>query len=167
MSKITKNHLKNIVKECLVEILAEGLYPDKRKQQTKKHRLKENVLSKRNLMQSGISRQSSKVKKRNSSYLDNIKYGIDNMRSDNQSSPVGYTGQTNLTKDPVLNEILADTANTTLLEQSAAAKNKVMPLRSAGDKAARVVDASSPEDIFGEDAASKWASLAFAPTISR
>lgn len=166
MNKITKNHLKSIVKECLVEILAEGIYPDRKKPQTKKQRLKENILSKRSLVQSGVSKQTYERKEKSSKYLDSIKYGIDNMRTERQQ-PSGYSGKTNLTKDPVLNEILADTANTTLLEQSAAAKNRAMPVRSAGDNAARVVDASSPEDIFGEDAASKWASLAFADPISR
>ena len=35
---------------------------------------------------------------------------------------------------------------------------------SGGDEAARIVDQSSPEELFSENAG-KWANLAFAPSI--
>ena len=61
-----------------------------------------------------------------------------------------------------INEILADTASSTLQEQISADRGKGMSaINSQGDAAAKLVDQNNPENIFGEEAASKWASLAF------
>ena len=72
----------------------------------------------------------------------------------------------NLTNDPILNEVLADTAQTTLPGQMRAdAKSPSVLSSVAGmpgaDQAARVVENNDPSDIFGEETASKWAQLAF------
>ena len=62
-----------------------------------------------------------------------------------------------ITDDPLMQSIFADTARTTLQEQSSAEKN---PRVLAGDRAARIADESDPIDMFGE-AAGNWATLAF------
>ena len=133
-SKLLRSELKSIVKECLIEILSEGLLGDSQGS------IKENKID-------------SPRKKRNSlGYLDKI-------RQKKKKSNIN----TNLSNNPIMNEIFADTAKSTLQEQvNADNKNNMASLAVAtqGDQAARIVDQKSPEDIFG-DSADKWASLAF------
>lgn len=70
---------------------------------------------------------------------------------------------------PGLASIFEDTAQTTLMMQNQAERNgrpqSVVSLQ--GDRAARIVDAVSPEQLFGEESASKWAELAFMPTVKK
>ena len=139
-SKILRSELKSIVKECLVEILTEGL-------------LGQNLNESKN-----NDMRLKKTKKRNNrnklSYLDKIKKNKNNFPRKKI--------RTDLTDDPILNEILADTADSTLTEQSAAEgrdrHNKLVSVQ--GDSAAKIVDQANPESLFGESA-DKWASLAF------
>ena len=137
MSKLLKSELKEIVKECLLEILAEGLM-NQNKQVNQPRQRKKKITER---------------KKR--SYLDNIAYNK-NLKKKKQKL------KTALTDNPIMNEILADTANSTLQEQVSAERNQHNALVSTqGDQAAKVVSQSDPESLFGEEAASKWASLAF------
>lgn len=147
MEKLTKSVLKEIVKECLIELLAEGLS----NKQTNKNRsaLKETLLQK----------DTPKKSFKKPSYLDSINFNdsnegkVKNKKLDEIAS--------NVTKDPVLSEMLLDTAHTTLQEQIAAeGKNAFIP-SGQGDQAQKIVESSLPEDLFGDEAASKWASLAF------
>jgi len=140
MSRLLRSELKEIVKECLVEILSEGLMNNK-------------DVSPVSLQQTGI--RESNRRKRN--HLDNISY---NKKKINKRKKPKIN--TNLTKDPIMNEIFADTANSTLQEQvSADRKSGMAAVANQGDAAAKLVNKSTPEKLFGEEAASKWASLAF------
>ena len=65
-----------------------------------------------------------------------------------------------------MQDIFADTAATTLREQKEGARPSGPAISAQGDQAAKIVDQSMPEEIFG-DSASKWASLAFAPSIRK
>ena len=139
MSKITKGDLKYIVKECLIEILTEGLLSNNKP-------LRENKSKKQRKVQSN---------KKNSSHLDNIVYG-----KNKKSKP---NIKTNISNDNVLNEIFADTAQHTLQEQIAADSHRsraAMTPAAGADTASKIVSSHSPEEIFG-DAASKWSKLAF------
>ena len=61
----------------------------------------------------------------------------------------------------MLNEMLADTAQTTLKEQvSAERKGGLASVRNM-DKASFTASQNKPEDLFGKEASSKWAQLAF------
>lgn len=140
--KLTKSVIKQIVKECLVEILSEGIgksasLPAK-KQTYSPRKIKE-------------AKQKRKI------YEESLDYGeIPSMPKRRPKI------NTNITNDSVLNEILADTAKNTLQEQLAAENRKNMvTVASQGDNAARTVANSNPEDIFGNEAASKWSQLAF------
>ena len=62
-----------------------------------------------------------------------------------------------ITSDPILSSIFADTAATTLQEQRAAER---MRPETSMDPIARAVAEHEPSELFG-DAADKWASLAF------
>ena len=69
-----------------------------------------------------------------------------------------------MTKDPIMNEIFADTAATTLREQASADSRRSTTPVVHRDEASRIVDQAPLEDIFG-DASQNWADLAFAPSI--
>ncbi len=136
MTKLSKTVLKGIVKECLIEILSEGIGSD----------------SKKTITEHSMSKKRKKQKQSSSSrnYLDKISY--------QKRKPKKVT--TNITNDPILNEILADTASSTLQEQLSAEGRKNTSVMVGGDAAAKIVNNTSPEELFGENA-SKWAALAF------
>ncbi len=140
-SKLLRSELKSIVKECLVEILSEGL---------------ENNLSyeKSNQVQKRVQESKKNVgRAQRGSHLDNIHYGKKKSNIKNL--------KTNLTENPVLNDILADTAISTLTEQaSAESRRGSASIAAQGDTAAKTVDRASPEELFG-GVSDKWASLAF------
>ena len=150
--KLTKNVIKDIVKECLIEILAEGLASDKPRRKQKR------------TLHETMTRQSAAPSSRKSkkpSYLENISKNDkleENSLRKNQKLDVLAAS---ITADPILSEMLADTAHTTLQEQLAADSKKGYTPTGAGDTAQRMVENNSPEELFGEEASSKWASLAF------
>jgi len=91
------------------------------------------------------------------------------VRSNNNFERNIQEATSNMTSDPVLSSILADTAKTTLQEQiSADGATPTIPVSSVagGDRAALEVARSSPEDLFGESS-SKWAQLAFADPTNK
>ena len=68
---------------------------------------------------------------------------------------------TNITTDDTLNELLADTAKSTLQEQLSAERRGKHAGPVANDPISKFVDKTSPDQIFGNESASKWAHLAF------
>jgi len=175
MNKKSKIALKHIVKECLIEILAEGLVGNNQATIRESREMRgtlqeayENVNS-RNIEQRKLSETSHVMEARQpsprrKSYLDSITTGIDNSRQKPSSK---ITNQIkNVTNDPVMQDILADTAATTLREQKEGSRPSGPAISAQGDQAAKIVDQSLPEELFG-GSASKWASLAFAPAITR
>lgn len=90
MSKVTKTMLKSIVKECLVEILSEGLSSSGKIITSDK---KQKIIKKRNLEEQRLK-----------AHRDKFEVSIDNTVS-------------TMTEDPIMQEILQDTARTTLQEQ--------------------------------------------------
>ena len=149
MSKLTKNDLKGIVKECLLEILAEGLGAPAK--------------AKKSLSPKQKLRRALNEKK-------NRRLGSDtefNEESENLTANPGFDSKImqtvkSATNDPILAEILADTAQTTLQEQlSADSKKGLQSVGQHGDQAAKIAESASPDELFGEEVAGKWASLAF------
>lgn len=136
MAKLTKSVLKGIVKECLVEILSEGLLGDQaltesRKTTTLKTRQKTKKTS------TGQSRRP-------------------------ESSPqfrkkVQETSRA-LTEDPVMAAIFEDTARTTLQEQIQNESTPMVP-RHDFSESASVGNEAPVEDLF--EGSSNWATLAF------
>jgi len=129
--KITKNVLKTVVKECLLEILSEGFDTSK-------------VLSKNE-----VSNTINETKKNTSGNAR--RKTADLVRFERN---VKQTSES-LTDDPVLSSIFEDTAKTTLQEQINSPQSLV-----AGDRASYAAATNDPEDLFG-DSAGKWAALAF------
>lgn len=165
-SKLLRSELKNIVKECLLEILSEGLSStvdslNESKRSSRKI-LKNQYASRNNNQQSSVEQSLTQRMK----YLDSIQVGQSNNTNvvQNERFKRNIEAATNtLTSDPVMQEIFKDTASTTLQEQIGA-ENRRSPAMSAatgGDAAAMTVAQSDPVDLFGGEAASKWAALAF------
>jgi len=153
-AKLTKDVIKGIVKECLIEILAEGLSSNEKrsKSNSKKARTLKEAMS------TSESRSSRKAKM--PKYLESIdgaKQDDKNLRKNKRLDELA----SNITDDPILAEMLADTAQTTLQDQLAADSKKGFAPAGSGDNAQRMVENNNPEDLFGEEASSKWASLAF------
>jgi len=146
VAKLTKSALKSIVKECLVEILQEGL-------------LTTQAVIKESRSQPRPRNPSSAKKSVRRVGLDNITFSK-NSSNDDLKKNIQETTRS-MTDDPVLSSILADTAMTTLQDQFRADKKGSA---AGGDSAALQAARSNPEELFG-DASSKWADLAFAPSL--
>ena len=149
MARLDKNELKLIIKECLIEILAEGLAPGGAGTQTKKKRMNEAFSRK--------SKQNRELKKiRRQSHLDNIRVG-DRRES---ASALQKESMKKITSDPLMQDILSDTASTTLRAQGSASSKIPQQPSVASDAAAQIVSENDPTELFAESA-QNWATLAF------
>jgi len=138
MSSITKQQLKSVVKECLLEILSEGVGSS----------LNESL--KRKDDNSSVHRRSPALDR---TVVSSQKRTITNSLKETIRAEAGG----NL----VLAEILSDTAKTTLpsmLESEDRRGNYIPPTGNIERKVAM----STPDQLFGEEVSSKWADLAFA-----
>jgi len=134
---ITKQQLKNIVKECLVEILSEGIGSTKSSIQEAAARSYKSVV-----------KQPSVSPRRG----EHIKYGQNIVETIKRESK----------GNSVMESILADTAlNTlpTMMNENA----RQQPPPPAGSVES-VIANSTPEELFGDETSSKWAQLAFMQT---
>ena len=173
MNKKSKRVLKSIVKECLIEILAEGLVGGNQATLKETRELRGTFQesyetgNNRRISEQRLTQPTQVTKARQStqarlSYLDSIKMGIDS--SDQGEKSYVQQKVKSITNDPIMSDILADTALTTLKEQKEGGRATGPSIQAGGDQAAKIVDQSSPEDLFGGQA-SKWADLAFSPSI--
>ena len=137
MAKLNRSALKSLVKECLVELLSEGLADTEAA-------LVESAPRRRK-----TKRQSPEPQRRPA--LDTVKF--DSAVESSVSA---------LTEDPVMSSIFSDTARTTLQEQLSEEGRNAHGAQvfAHGDSAAKAVAASDPTDIFG-GASKNWAALAF------
>ena len=157
--KMTKQDLKLIVKECLVEILSEGLVSTH----------KTITESRQQIPRQAQEQRPAPVAR--TSIADKISF-LPNKSEIRRANPAQVTEQSHslaktLTPDPVLAEIFADTARSGAhrsMNESSTGANHEQMIASAGDAAAKAMLRSDPTDIFG-DSASKWAALAFAEKI--
>ena len=150
MAKLTKSQLKGIVKECLVEILTEGLAPTT------------HLLESRRAPARSRAPQKKMPARSASPALDKVMYTprqeeAPQMPHENFDNVVNST-VAEITSDPLMSQIFADTARTTLQEQI---QNDGRP----GSPA--MMQSGSPGvdidqvDIFSESS-QNWAALAFA-----
>jgi|MDTB01.3.fsa_nt_gb hypothetical protein len=135
--KLNRSSLKSLVKECLVEILSEGL------SETSSMMIESAPTRKK------ATRKREPAPRRPA--LDTVKFdnAIDNSVQ-------------HLTEDPVMSSIFADTARTTLQEQLSedGRTGHGASVSAHGDPAAKAAASSDPSDLFGE-ASTNWAALAF------
>ena len=139
MAKLTKSALKSLVKECLVEILAEGIG-----QTTTKNIVEGKIKTKRT-----ASRQK---------VLE-----IENRRLEQQRKKLDVKVEnvvSSITDDPIMQSVLADTAKTTLQEQSR------HDMRPGSQPAAGIAteQTSAGISLYGifNSAENNWSHLAFA-----
>jgi len=135
MAKVSRKMLKSIVKECLVEILAEGLTGGNSQE------LNESISSVKST-RSLDSNFSNNEKVVNEKFEDNTRKVI-----------------SHATKDPVMAELLADTAQTTLQEQNGADRPNQFTAKPT-DTYSQIASESDPMDLFG-GSSNNWAALAF------
>lgn len=141
MARVTKKVLKSIVKECLVEILSEGISSEElisAKQSTR-------------LSRTDLKEKRSKVPR---PALDNVTFNT----AINEATSA-------ITNDPVMSAIFADTARTTLQNQYGAENNRNMVDISNADSATKLVANNDIEDLF--EGANNWANLAFSDKVSK
>ena len=177
MAKLSRTALKGIVKECLVEILNEGMMAGDHSSQmnlteAKSRSVNRDFSSTHNGMTRSPSRSRQSTSPRRSA-LDSITYGIDQNKSVNENFDNNVNSAVNvLTSDPTMQSIFQDTARTTLqnptkstMSEGSRASHEAA-IMSQGDAAARKAAASDPMDLFS-GASDKWTALAFAPTASK
>jgi hypothetical protein len=150
MSKLDKNTLKSIVKECLIEILSEGLTNGNTQKLSESINNNTNTKIKTEEKINSIPVQN----KKNIAKILPQKKQINENFIDKTQQIIKKT-----TNDPVLAEIFADTALTTLQEQNSA-DNKTSFNPKSNDQYKNFMNENDPSDIFGE-ASNNWANLAF------
>ena len=135
MAKLSRSALKGIVKECLMEILSEGLGPAPVLDES----ARKTAPSRRSPARNTSSRSHR-------SPVDTVSFNSAVEKAVNRA-----------TDDPVLSQILAETASTTLQEQISADDSN-SSLSATGDAG---IPLDTPGiDIFGS-ASQNWADLAF------
>lgn len=150
MSKFTRSQLKDLVKECLVEILSEGLAPG-------------GALHERRVESATPTPRRPAPTRAGSPALNSVVFGSGApakrpQRPQASPAPRVVDSIGTLTSDPVMSQILADTASTTLQEQIQAEAG-----RPGGPSMTESV--SEPTDLF--EGAENWATLAFADAPRR
>ena len=131
--KLNRAALKEIIKECVVEVLQESFSSEAKPRATS------------NLREGNRPQKRSRPARK--SHLDNIKFD----KSVNEAAE-------SLSPDPIMQSIFADTAKTTLQDQISAARHHA-PAPAGADRAAQVAASYDPEDLF--EGAGNWAALAF------
>ena len=142
-----------LVKEALVEILAEGLT-------STVQTINENTQRSRQLprQQNLVSNNQSVKDKIN--FLPRESQQVQQQRT---NPALDRRVVSSLTSDPILQEMLSDTAarGTPIIDESHVKQNNhEIMVASSGDVASKAMLRSDPTDMFGE-ASSKWAMLAF------
>lgn len=146
--KINKEQFKHIVKECLLEILSEGIGQGVQPQLSQKPRVNETV-------------------KRPSASSDLISYGKKQQQPQQDLKKIKEQASALAGGDPIMASIFADTAKTTLPQMLQNESNPRAAMVESNDPTDRLVASATPIDIFGEEAADKWSTLAFAPTSNK
>lgn len=165
-AKLSRSLLKGIVKECLVEILEEGLSSSLTSLNESRQRKTSN-----SSRQQELKKSLDQSRRARSSAMDNVSWESSSQEKNKMFESRLEQTTKSMTSDPVLSDILADTARTTLQEQTSVGRagpgGAVLPtVRGSGDTAARQAAVSDPTELFSE-ASGKWADLAFAPSINK
>lgn len=132
-SKLSKSELKGIVKECLVEILKEGIINTSEQP----------------------SNSNQAVSTRRSAF-DHVSWGEERESHDDINHDYEKTARS-LTDNSILAEVLADSQKTMHNQINAERQGKSAM---SGDHAERTMAQSDPSDLFSESSRN-WAALAF------
>jgi len=150
---MTRNDLKDLIKECILEVITEGVRSERGTamaapvRETRQHRIPTPPPPQRKMIGGTV--------------LDRPALPA---RTQPAPAPAPARMVQTLTADPTLQSIFADTAATTLQEQISAERGG--PVLAGGDAAAHFASKSDPTDLFGA-AAANWAALAFADEVKK
>lgn len=141
---MTRNELKSIVKECLVEILSEGINMTQPSRQAEG---RQSPATTRSVGRSPLDERPAPRMVKNPNY----KVAVSNAVSV-------------LTDNPLMQSIFADAAKTVQVQNQKGHAMGEMPgqpgsLIGVGDAAARAMSEHNPDEIF--EGSDRWASLAF------
>lgn len=167
--KLSKDDLKEIVKECLVEILSEGLNGNKSIVESRSSRSANQVSSRQMTPSLAGKAAASAAQQQRSSMYDKMSF----MPQKEQVQKAAATQRKinplsmvkDITSDPVLAGVLAETASSgqhlSMGERSSNAQpSHEEQVMSSGDAAAKRMMMSDPTELFGESA-NMWSTLAF------
>lgn len=174
MSKLSRSVLKEIVKECIVEIFEESFFPGHSSlMESNNHDSYYQDVSRK---EKNISQTPKRQKRSNintphlgsRTSLDTVSYNTkQNTRNDIFEKKINEV-TSNITSDPIMSDIFRDTAKTTMQAQNSAESGRRghVSILNSGDTAAIAASQSDPMELFSESA-SKWATLAFANPINK
>ena len=164
--KINREDLKAIVKECLVELLQEGLggmsaSPVTESRARNRNRDLEPLPGQARRAQHSSPVDPAAVRRRTMDLMDHggrpqpspIIHEAQRQRQQGMSQVVA-----NAAPNPLMAAIFADTANTTFAAQEGSSAHV------AGDMASKAAAAADPMSMFGEDKIDAWNRAAFAPS---
>ena len=172
--KLSKDDLKEIVKECLVEILGEGLNGNKSIVENRSLRSAPQQTRQEPQALAGRSTSTANSQQRTSVY-DKMSFIPQKEQVQKVASAQKKFNPLNMVKDitsdPILAGILSETASSgqylNMDERSSSTQaTHESQIMSSGDAAARKMLLSYPADLFGESA-SKWSQLAFSDSIRK
>jgi hypothetical protein len=153
-TKITKNQLKSIVKECLIEILQEGLGG-----------VQSSTPYVKPVFESKVPPRVQGQKQPNG-HVPRVSPLDTPATPRNNRAPTHALAQAIKAEsrgNPLMADIFADTAMNTLPKMMSNGDSMMMESNHAGGSRLSQQEqfAGTPEEVFGEDVASKWANLAF------
>ena len=152
--KIQKSQLKALIKECLVEILAEGLGGTITEavnvSRGPRNRDAEPLPGQRPAMRPAVDPYAGRRRA-----LDETRVAPPHYAPQYTPPPSAPANVNALTRDPVMAAIFADTAATTLVEQARGV--------AAGDVASQAAARVDPTQMFDEAQIDRWNEAAFKP----
>ncbi len=146
MAKVSRNMLKSIVKECLVELLAEGLSGGDTESLNE------------SLSMTSSNQKNLKQAYKNTSFTSSESFSNDKVINQSFEEKTREV-ISKATKDPVMASLLEDTAKTTLQEQNGADRPNKFTAQPT-DAYSQAVSQSDPMEMFG-GSSNNWAALAF------
>lgn len=157
--KIKREQLKAIIKECLVELLQEGLGGfGSVARNVSEHRVRDRSLEPLpNESMRAYSQTDPAAVRRRTMDLTTTGHSSTVYEANRERQKAVTEVVKNVSSNPMMSAIFADTANTTLRMQDSPTSS--LP----GDIAAKTVAASDPISMFSEKQIDIWNKAAFAP----
>jgi len=152
---MTRDDLKELIRECLIEILSEGA-PPPRRAPAPAPRLRESAAARAAIADAPRRKTIGGMSLDRPAIPEAVAHRA-------RVQQVATSAASKITSDPVLSAIFADTAATTLQEQASAEK---MRPGTAADPVSLAVANREVDELFG-DAAQNWAALAFSDSQQR
>lgn len=172
--KLSKDDLKEIVKECLVEILSEGLNGNKSIVENRTQRAATSPQG-RSMTPALAGRTAAPaVQQQRSSMYDKMSFipqkeQVQRATTQKKINPLSMVKD--ITSDPILAGVLAETASSGQHLHMGERSTNAQPsheeqVMSSGDAAARKMMMSDPTELFGESA-NMWSALAFSESVRK